>query len=185
MRAIMLGAPGSGKGTQGRRLATRFGVAHIASGDLLRAEVDNRSDLGRRVSGYLDSGQLVPDALVSELVLPEVLAAAAAGGYVLDGFPRSVAQAVQAEGTLAESDACPGLVIYLVVPQRLLVQRLLERAGVSGRSDDTLEVITDRLRVFESETRPLVDHYRAHGLLREVKADRTMDEVTTAVMAAV
>lgn len=184
MRAIMLGAPGSGKGTQGRRLASRFEVAHIASGDLLRAEVDNRSDLGRRVSDYLDSGRLVPDELVSELVLRQVRAAAEAGGYVLDGFPRSVAQAVQAEETLAESDACPELVIYLVVPQRLLVQRLLERADGSGRSDDTLEVITDRLRVFESETRPLVDHYRDLGLLREVKADGTVDEVTAAVMAA-
>ncbi|MEO6502861.1 MAG: adenylate kinase [Jatrophihabitantaceae bacterium] len=183
MRLILLGAPGSGKGTQGQRLAERFEVPHIASGDLLRAEVRAQTEFGRRVVGYLDSGQLAPDELVSELVLPVVLAAAQAGGYVLDGFPRSVTQAVKAEGVVAEAGAGPQHVIYLAVPEQVLVQRLLERAGAAGRSDDTLEVITDRLRVFEAATRPLVDHYRARGLLREVAAQVPADEVTRAIVA--
>jgi adenylate kinase len=182
-RVVLLGAPGSGKGTQGQRLAERIGVPHIASGDLLRAEVRGRTELGRLVTGYLDSGQLVPDELVFDLVLPVVLAAAEAGGYVLDGFPRSVAQAVKTEGLLAESGASPQRVVYLAIPEQLLVGRLLVRTTPAGRSDDTFEVIIDRLRVFEAETRPLVEYYRARGLLREVAADRPLEEVTKAILA--
>jgi adenylate kinase len=185
MRLVLLGAPGSGKGTQGERLAERLGVPHIASGDLLRAQVGARTELGVRVAGYLASGRLVPDELVFDLVLPVVLAAAEAdGGYVLDGFPRSVSQAVKVE-RLAPATATPERVIFLAVPHASLVQRLLERATASGRVDDTPAVITDRLRVFESETRPLVDHYRARGLLREVPADLPLDEVTEAIVAVV
>jgi adenylate kinase len=185
MKLVMLGAPGSGKGTQGKRLAERLGVPHIASGDLLRAQVRDRTELGRQVAGCLDSGRLVPDELVFDLVLPVVLAAAAGGGYVLDGFPRSVAQAVKAEKLATEQDAAAGpeRVIFLAVPEELLVQRLLERAAASGRSDDTPAVITDRLRVFQSETRPLVEHYRTRGLLRAVVADLPADEVTEAIIA--
>jgi adenylate kinase len=178
----MIGAPGSGKGTQGQRLAERFGVTHIASGDLLRAQVRAQTELGRLAAGYLDSGRLVPDELVFDLVLPAVLAAAQAGGYVLDGFPRSVGQAVKAE-VLAADSAGPERVIFLAVPEQVLVQRLLARAAGAGRSDDTPAVITDRLRVFESETKPLVDHYRARGLLREVAADLPEDEVAEAIVA--
>jgi adenylate kinase len=181
MRVMMLGAPGSGKGTQGDRLATHLGVPHIASGDLLRAQVRAETELGRQVAGCLDSGRLVPDELVFDLVLPAVLAAAEAGGYVLDGFPRSVAQAVKLE----EHAAGPELVISLSIPEQLLVRRLLDRAAESGRSDDTLTVITDRLGVFQSETRPLIEHYRARGVLREVAADLPVDEVTTAILAVV
>jgi adenylate kinase len=179
----MLGAPGSGKGTQGARLAERLQVPHIASGDLLRAQVRDRTELGRLIAGCLDSGKLVPDEQVLDLVLPVVLAAAAgAGGYVLDGFPRSVAQAVKAESVLAESDAGVERVIFLAVPEPVLVERLLERAGAAGRSDDTPEVIGDRLRVFQAETRPLIDHYRARGLLLEVAADRPAEEITQAIV---
>lgn len=179
MRVVLLGAPGSGKGTQGERLATRLGVPHIASGDLLRAQVQAQTELGRQVAGCLDSGRLVPDELVFNLVLPVVLAAAETGGYVLDGFPRSVAQAVKVE----EQAAGPERVILLSVPEQLLVQRLLERAAESGRSDDTLAVITDRLRVFESETRPLVEYYRARGSLRDVAADLPVDRVAKGILA--
>jgi adenylate kinase len=182
MRLVMIGAPGSGKGTQGQRLAERFGVPHIASGDLLRSQVRAQTELGRLAAGYLDSGRLVPDELVFDLVLPVVLAAAEAGGYVLDGFPRSVAQAVKA-AELAADSAGPEAVIFLAVPEQLLVQRLLARAAADGRSDDTPAVITGRLRVFESETRPHVDHYRARGLLREVTADLPADQVTEAIVA--
>lgn len=174
----MLGAPGSGKGTQGERLARRFGVTHIASGDLLRAEVRAETELGRVAADYLDSGRLVPDDVVYDLVLPAVLAASQAGGYVLDGFPRSVAQAVRAEQL---DGAGPELVVFLAVPEHQLERRLLARAA--GRSDDTPAVIADRLRVFESETRPLIEHYRARGLLREVPADLPADDVTEAILA--
>lgn len=185
MRLVMLGAPGSGKGTQGARLAEHFNVPHIASGDLLRAQVRDRTELGRLIVGCLDSGKLVPDQHVLDLVLPVVLAAAAeTGGYVLDGFPRSVVQAVKAEGVLAESGVGAERVIFLAVPEPVLVERLLERASAAGRSDDTPEVIGDRLRVFHAETRPLIDHYRARGLLLEVPADRPAEEITQAIVGA-
>jgi adenylate kinase len=184
MRLVMLGAPGSGKGTQGARLAAHLGVPHIASGDLLRAQVRDRTELGRLIAGCLDSGQLVPDEQVFDLVLPAVLAAAETGGYVLDGFPRSVGQAVKAQEVLAEPGAGPERVVFLAVPEPVLVERLLQRATAAGRSDDTPEVIGDRLRVFQAETRPLIAHYRAHGLLLEVPADRPADEITQAIVAA-
>lgn len=185
MRLTMLGGPGSGKGTQGERLAQHFQVPHIASGDLLRAQVGARTELGRRVSGYLDAGQLVPDEVVFDLVLPAVLAAAEnSGGYVLDGFPRSVAQAINVEKLTVEAGAELQRVVFLVVPEDELVQRLLDRAAASGRSDDTLEVITDRLRVFRSETTPLVDYYRASGILRTVAGNGAADAVTEQILAA-
>jgi len=183
MRLILLGGPGSGKGTQGYRLARRFKVPHIASGDLLRAEVRAGTELGRTATGYLDAGQLVPDELVFDLVMPAALAAAKTGGYILDGFPRSVAQAVKAAELAASSDAAPERVIFLSAPRPVLVRRLLDRAAAEGRSDDTLEVITDRLQVFESETSPLADYYRAAGLLREVAADQPEENVTEAILA--
>jgi len=184
MRIMLLGAPGSGKGTQGQRLATHFGVPHLASGDLLRAEVRAATDLGRRVAGYLDSGRLVPDELISDLMLPAALAAAAAGGYILDGFPRSAAQAERADALLDRSGAGLRHVLFLAVAADELLDRLLRRAATSGRTDDTAEVIADRLRVFEDETRPLIEHYRGLGVLREVAADQPVDRVTEAILAA-
>jgi adenylate kinase len=183
-RVVLLGAPGSGKGTQGRRLARRLGVPHISSGDLLRAEVVAGTELGLTASGYLNSGQLVPDELVFDLVLPAVLTAAAAGGYLLDGFPRSVAQAAAADPLLARSGAELHRVVFLIAEDALLAGRLLGRAAEAGRSDDTAEVIADRLRVFEHETRPLVEYYRSRGVLREVAADQPVDEVTEAILRA-
>ncbi len=184
MRLILLGAPGTGKGTQGERLARRLGLPHISSGDLLRAQVRDETELGRTAARYLDKGRLVPDELVSGLVMPAVLDAAANGGYILDGFPRSVAQAIKADELAARSGAGAGRVIYLSAPSQILVRRLLDRAAATGRSDDTLDVITDRLRIFESETSPLVDYYRSRGVLVEVAADRSEDEVTEAIVAA-
>ncbi|HST47916.1 adenylate kinase [Jatrophihabitans sp.] len=184
MRTMLLGGPGSGKGTQGQRLARHYGVPHIASGDLLRAEVRAGTDLGRQVAGCLDAGRLVPDELISDLMLPAVLSAAEAGGYILDGFPRSVAQAVSADAALAESGAGLQSVLFLAVAEQELVRRLLERAESAGRSDDTAEVIADRLRVFEAETRPLIEHYRAQRLLIEMAADQPADRVTEAILAA-
>jgi adenylate kinase len=183
-RVMLLGAPGSGKGTQGQRLARRLGVPHISSGGLLRAEVRGGTELGTTARGYLDSGRLVPDQLVFDLVLPAVLAAAEAGGYLLDGFPRSVPQAVQADLLLTRSGAALQRVLFLAADENLLAARLLERAAKDGRSDDTAEVIVDRLRVYEHETRPLVEHYRARGILREVAADESVDEVTEAILQA-
>ena len=167
LRLVMLGAPGSGKGTQASRLAETTGARHISTGELLRAEVAAGSELGHRVAGYLDAGELVPDEVLLGLTLPLVEAAAASSGYLLDGFPRSVEQA----GELADRvspDAAVSRVIFLAVPREELVSRLLGRAAEQDRSDDTAEVIHRRLQVLEEETSSLVDYYRRAGLLATV-----------------
>lgn len=185
MRLLLIGAPGAGKGTQGERLAARLGVRHIATGDLLRAEVKEHTPLGQTVSGYLDRGQLVPDQLILDLVMPRLLAASQDGGYILDGFPRSVAQAVEARDLADHADAAAEHVVFLQAPRDALVQRLLARAVAEGRSDDTHDVIVNRLRVFDEATSPLVDYFRGRRLLQVVDADQPADVVTDAILAAI
>ena len=186
MNVLLLGPPGSGKGTQGVRLAARLGIEHIATGDLLRAEVAAGTPTGRRAEAFMNSGELVPDELIMELVMPRVFAAAAAEGYVLDGFPRTVAQAHAARELAQRAGASPHVVIYLDVPAEELTRRMLARARSQGRADDTAETIAHRIEVFEQVTRPLVEHYRERGLLRVVDAARGgagPDAVFEAVLA--
>ena len=183
LHLVLLGAPGSGKGTQAVRLAADTGARHISTGDLLRAEVAAGSRLGQRVAGYLDAGELVPDEVLLELTLPLVEQAAGEQGYLLDGFPRSVDQARQlAEG--AGDGVGVNRVVFLAVPRDELVRRLLRRAAEQGRSDDTAEVIHRRLQVFDEETRPLLDHYRAAGLLTAVDGNADPDEVARRIRSA-
>lgn len=184
MKVLLIGPPGSGKGTQGDRLAKRLGAEHIAAGDLLRAEVARQTPLGREVEQIVASGDLVPDTVVLGLVLPRVLAAAADGGYILDGFPRSVDQAVEARKLAEQAGAGPDAVVYLDVPRAELMRRILARAHVEGRSDDNEQTVANRLRVFEDATRPLVDYYRGRGLLHVIDAARDEDTVTAAIVAA-
>jgi adenylate kinase len=159
MKVLMLGAPGSGKGTQGARLARALGVDHISSGDLLREAVAEGTPLGDQVAAHVAAGRLAPDELVTEAVRP---ALSRRDGYVLDGFPRTLAQARN-----VDFDA----VVYLDVPEDVLVRRLLAR----GRDDDRKDVIAERLREYERDTRPLIDHYR--DVLVEVDGDRPEDEI--------
>lgn len=184
MNVLLIGPPGSGKGTQGERLAARLGLAHLASGDLLRAEVEAGTPLGTQASEIMKRGDLVPDALILELLLPKVFEAAAANGYLLDGFPRSVAQAVEARKLAERHDAAPDAVIYLDVPREELLRRILARADVEGRADDNEDTVRNRLRVFDEATAPLVDHYRDRGLLHIIDANRPEDDVTAAILAA-
>lgn len=184
MNLLLIGPPGSGKGTQGERLAQRLGVEHLAAGDLLRAEVENDTPLGKQVSELMQRGDLVPDETIIGLVMPRVLAAAAAGGYLLDGFPRSVAQAIEARKLADTAAAAPHAVVYLDAPREELIRRILARATSQGRSDDNPQTVENRLRVFDEATRPLVDHYRERGLLHVVDAAQNEDDVTEAILAA-
>jgi len=177
MRLLLLAPPGAGKGTQGVRLAAKLGVRHVPSGELLREQVRRGTPLGAQAAGYLDRGELVPDALVLELLRPVLAEAAAGGGYVLDGFPRNLAQAEQSSVPL---DA----VVFLRVRTEELVRRLLHRARQQGRSDDNEEVIRRRLDLYHGETAPLADYYRSRNLLVEVDGERPMDEVTDQIVAA-
>jgi adenylate kinase len=178
MRVIMLSPPGAGKGTQCRRLAETTGVAHISSGDLLRAEIASGSALGRTAAAYAARGDLVPDDLLFELLVPVVLDAdRATGGYLLDGFPRTMAQALRAAEIGISRQVGSDAVVYLTAPEPVLVDRLLARAEREGRVDDTPNVIRHRIAVFRAQTRPLVHYYRRRGLLLEVDATRPEDDV--------
>ena len=182
MNVLLIGPPGAGKGTQGERLAQRLGIAHLAAGDLLRAEVEAGTPIGKRVADLMRRGELVPDAVIIELVRPRIVAAAAGGGYLLDGFPRSVEQAREARQIAAMSDAAPNTVIYLDVPRDELIRRILARAAIEGRPDDNPETVTKRLEVFDEATRPLIEYYRDRGLLRVVDANQDEDAVTEAIL---
>jgi adenylate kinase len=185
MKLLLIGPPGSGKGTQGQLLSERFNLLHIATGDLLRAEVEAASPIGKEVADYLDRGELVPDEVIVDLVMPVVFHAVETGGYVLDGFPRSVGQAVVVRKMSDdEVNATPNAVIYLDVAHEELVRRILERAKVEGRSDDTEAVVHNRLQVFEEATQPLVSYYRLRGLLRTVDANFAEDKVAAAIVDA-
>jgi adenylate kinase len=184
MNVLLIGPPGSGKGTQGERLSERLGLEHLAAGDLLRAEVENQTPLGRQVAELMERGDLVPDAVIISLLMPRVLAAGEGNGYLLDGFPRSVDQAVEARKLAETAGASPNAVIYLDAPREELTRRILARAEVEGRADDNPETVKNRLRVFDEATRPLVDYYRDRGLLKVVDADQDEDAVTEAIIRA-
>lgn len=178
VRVIMLSPPGAGKGTHGRWVTVQTGAAHISSGDLLRAEVARGSALGREVATYTDRGDLVPDDLIFRILAPAVVAAARhTGGYVLDGFPRTMPQALRAAQFGADLALTSNAVIYLTAPEEELVSRLLDRARREGRADDTLDVIRHRLAVFAKETAPLIDYYRGRGILLELSTNRPEAEV--------
>jgi adenylate kinase len=184
MNVLLIGPPGSGKGTQGERLAARLGLEHLAAGDLLRAEVENGTPLGKQVADMMRRGELVPDAVIISLLMPRVLAASETNGYLLDGFPRSVEQALEARKLAELAGAGPDAVIYLDAPPDELVRRILRRAEVEGRADDNPETVMNRLRVFDEATHPLVDHYRERGLLHVIDAAQDEDAVTRDILEA-
>ena len=178
VRVIMLSPPGAGKGTHGRWLTQQTGAIHISSGDLLRDEVASGSHLGQQLAGYTARGDLVPDDLIFSILMPAVIAAAReTGGYVLDGFPRTMPQALRAAQLGAELDLTCDAVVYLTAPEDELVARLLDRGDRDGRDDDRLAVIRHRLAVFAGETAPLVDYYRSREILLELSTDRPEAEV--------
>ena len=183
MRLLLLAPPGAGKGTQGERLAAWSGARHIAAGDLLRAEASAGSLLGREIAAYQARGDLVPDRIVLDVLTPAVVEAAARGGYVLDGFPRTLPQATAAAELAARLGVELQAAVYLHAPEAVLTRRLLDRAGPGGRADDRAEVIRHRLEVYAEATAPLVAYYTERGILVAVDADQSPDSVTAAIKA--
>jgi len=179
LRLLLLAAPGGGKGTQGERLASHFGVQHISSGDVLRAAARADTPAGREVASYQKSGDLVPDQIVLALLIPVVVGAAERGGYILDGFPRTVPQAIQAFDVARQLDVTLDATVYLYVPEPVLMERLLARA----RADDSAEVIRHRLQVFTETTSPLIDYYRDRGILVEVDGNQAPESITAEVIS--
>jgi adenylate kinase len=178
VRMLLIGAPGAGKGTQAGLIAERFGITHISSGDLLRKHVNDGTAIGRAAKEYLSRGDLVPDAIVMDMLRKPVVAASESGGYVLDGFPRTVDQAKAAYETASSLGVAVEVAIFLEVQPAELTRRLLAR----GRGqDDRPEVIEHRLTVFESKTRPMLDYYAQRAELITVNGARPVPEVAWSI----
>lgn len=182
MRMILLGAPGSGKGTQGEKLAEALGVPRIATGDALRAAVKSGSPLGRKARLAMDAGDLVADDLVVGIVEERLAQPDAAEGFILDGFPRNLAQARTLDALLALRAQPLQAALHLEVAEDELVRRLLARAGELGRSDDREDVIRCRLRVYAQETLPLLDYYAARGKLVHAAGTGTVEAITRTIL---
>jgi adenylate kinase len=178
MRLVLLGPPGAGKGTQALRLASAFGIPHIATGDIFRANVKNETPLGVEAKGFMDRGDLVPDDVVNRMVADRLDDDDAADGFLLDGFPRTVPQARELERILAERDKPLHLVLRFEVPEAELHARIAKRAEEEGRSDDTAEVLRNRLDEYREKTAPLEAFYAERGLVRDVDAVGEIDAVT-------
>jgi adenylate kinase len=178
---VLLGPPGSGKGTQAVRLTTKYGVPQIATGDILRAQVEAGTRLGRQVNAYLDRGELVPDSLVVDIIRDRLSQPDAQHGFVLDGFPRTVPQARALDQLLVELNRPLDAVIYLDVDRTSLVDRLAQRALVDQRRDDRPDVIPHRIDVFLEQTAPLIEYYRGQGKLMLIDGTLLPDQVAIAV----
>jgi adenylate kinase len=174
---VLLGPPGSGKGTQAARLTEKYGIPAIASGDILRAQVDAGTPLGRRVRSYLDRGELVPDQLVVDIIRHRLSEPDTEAGFILDGFPRTVPQAQALDAMLAELQRPLDAVLYLEVDR----QSLLDRLGQRHRQDDRPEIAEHRIDVFLKQTAPLIGYYRDHGKLRLIDAARPPELVEAAI----
>ena len=181
---IFFGPPGSGKGTQASRLAESLGIPQVSTGDLLRSHVSRGTALGAIAKPIMESGALVPDDLVTKMLKERLAEANAKNGAIFDGYPRTVAQAQSLDVLLREAGGRVDAVLFIDVPDATLVDRLLKRATLEGRADDTKETITERLRVYREKTSPLADLYRKSGVLVTIDGDRSVDAVALDVTAA-
>ena len=184
MRILLIGPPGSGKGTQAVRIGAHFGIAHISSGELLRQHIEQGTSIGRTVEPYVRQGHLVPDGIVMDILRKPVEAASREGGYVLDGFPRTVAQAEAAYLVAREIDAWVEVALSLAVPREQLIERTIARGRAAGRSDDNLDVVNHRLDLFDEVTPALLAYYANREVLVTIDGSKPIEDVTTGAIAA-
>ncbi|MGA9762983.1 MAG: adenylate kinase [Gaiellaceae bacterium] len=177
LNIVMLGAPGAGKGTQAVRIAETHGIPHISTGEMLRGAIAAGSELGQKVKEIVESGALVPDELVVEVIRERLAQPDAQNGFVLDGFPRTIGQAEALDSLLSELARPLEIVLELELGEETAVERMLGRAADQGRADDTPEVIKNRFEVYRRQTEPLSNYYRSTGILVAIDSSPGMDEV--------
>ena len=182
MKLVIMGPPGAGKGTQAKVIAERLVVPPISTGDIFRANVTQRTELGREAKRYMDAGDYVPDAITNAMVRARLGEPDAAEGFLLDGYPRTVSQVEELDSMLAERGSALDAVLLLTVDREEVVERLARRARDEGRADDTVEVIRHRQDVYAEQTAPLVEVYDGRGLLVPVDGMGPVDEVTSRVL---
>jgi adenylate kinase len=181
MRLIIVGPPGAGKGTQASRIATSFGIPAISTGDIFRSNIKNETELGKQVKDILASGGYVTDEITNAIVQDRLREDDAAQGFLLDGYPRTVAQVEALDAMLAEGGHALDAVLELTVDEDAVVQRLLKRAQIEGRVDDTEEVIRERQAIYRRETAPLAEIYAQRGLLVQVDGMGEVDDVAARI----
>jgi len=184
LNVLLLGPQGAGKGTQGRLISAEYGIPHISTGDILRAAVAEGSELGRQAEPLLDAGQLVPDEIMIGLIRERISQEDAQVGFILDGIPRTARQAEELDAMLEEIGRPLGIVFELQLSEEASLDRLGKRAEQEGRTDDTPEAIRTRLRLYHEQTEPLVEYYRARGILVGVDGGRSVEEVFAEIQKA-
>ena len=185
LNIVIFGAPGSGNGTQSDRIVEKYGINHISTGDVLRAEIKNGTELGKTAKGYIDQGQLIPDELMIDILASVFDSFKDSKGVIFDGFPRTIAQAEALKKMLAERGQDVSVMLDLEVPEDELMVRLIKRGKDSGRADDNEETIKKRLHVYHSQTSPLIDWYKNEKKYQHINGLGTMDGIFADICEAV
>ena len=185
LNIVIFGAPGSGKGTQSERIVEKYGINHISTGDVLRAEIKNGTELGKTAKGYIDQGQLIPDELMIDILASVFDSFKDSKGVIFDGFPRTIAQAEALKKMLAERGQDVSVMVDLEVPEDELMVRLIKRGKDSGRADDNEETIKKRLHVYHSQTAPLIDWYKNETKYQHINGLGTMEGIFAEICEAI
>lgn len=182
---IFLGPPGAGKGTQAKIIAKNYNIPQISTGDILRNAIQNGTELGKKAKEYIDSGKLVPDQIVIEIIKERIQESDCINGFLLDGFPRTLKQAEELDQLLKTLNKEINYVINIDVPETEIINRLLNRAKIEGRTDDTEPVIKNRMKVYYEQTYPLIDYYNKKGILKNISGIGKIEEITKRIIEAI
>lgn len=185
LNVVIFGAPGSGKGTQSERIVEKYGINHISTGDVLRAEIKNGTELGKTAKGYIDQGQLIPDELMIDILASVFDSFTDSKGVIFDGFPRTIAQAEALKNMLAQRKQDVSVMVDLDVPEDELMTRLIKRGKDSGRADDNEETIKKRLAVYNSQTAPLIDWYKKENKYKHINGLGSMEDISQEIYEAI